>query len=193
MGMLFRMSRATVFVVTLAALFMLGCAPVQTVSVSRILRQQALLDLSGLKPVKDVEIVKSRIAPPETWSQLVPKKTSLYTDMQWRSPSYMSAVGVLYIRMPLPFSAKMLTWFAKREYTKKKDEGKLIGEWTDEVGRPWFEAENNKYHVRGYVYTHGLDAWIVYAGYKMEAPPNAPEMTLAVRSMQTIVPVLNDD
>jgi hypothetical protein len=190
MGMLFRFSRLSIFLVTSAGLFVLGCAPTQTVSISRILRQQALLDLSGLKPEKTVEAAKAKIAAPETWDQLVPKKTALYTDMQWRSPSHMSAVGVLFIRMPLPFSSSTLAWFAKREYTKKKDQGKLIGEWKDDLGRPWFEAENNKYHVRGYIYTHGLDAWIVYSGYKMEAPPNASEMTVAMRSMQTIVPMI---
>jgi hypothetical protein len=156
--------------------------------VYRILRQQAILDFSGLKDVQTVETVKSRLAPPETWEQLVPKKASLYTDVQWRAPSRMSGVGVIYVRMPLPLPASTLMWLAKREYTKKSAEGRLIGEWTDAQGRPWFEAENSTYHVRGFVVTKGWEAWIVYAGYKTLAPPNPTEMSLALRSMHTVVP-----
>jgi hypothetical protein len=189
MGVVFRFTR--ILVIIAAASLAVGCAQTEKVSVSRILRHQAMLDFSGLKDPQTVATVKSRIAPPETWEQLVPKKSALFTDVQFRAPSRMTGVGVCYVRMPLPLSARMLGWLAKKEYTKKEQGGRLIGEWTDEIGRPWFEAENNNYHVRGFIVTKGFEAWITYAGYKTQAPPNTSELALALRSIQTAVPVPN--
>ena len=189
MGTVVRFSR---FIPLFAsAILALGCAQTEKVSITRILRHQAMLDFSGLKDPVTVDTVKSRIAPPETWEQTVPKKSALFTDVQFRAPSHMTGVGVCYVRMPLPLSARMLGWLAKREYTKKEQGGRLIGEWTDEIGRPWFEGESKNYHVRGFIVTRGFEAWITYAGYKTEAPPNASELALALRSLQTAVPVPN--
>jgi hypothetical protein len=108
--------------------------------------------------------------------------------MQWRSPTKMTGVGVAYIHMPLPFPARMITWLAQKEYSKKADDGKILGEWEDALGRPWFEAENTRYHVRGYVVTKGFEAWIIYCGYNREQPPSAAELGVAARALETIVP-----
>jgi hypothetical protein len=93
------------------------------------------------------------------------------------------------IRLPLPLSAEMVCWFAKREYTKKAQDGKIIREWKDALGRRWFEAENNKYHVRGYCMVQGFQAWFVYFGYKTEHPPNFDEISLAAKSADTFIPI----
>ena len=67
---------------------------------------------------------------------------------------------------------------------------RLINEWTDELGRNWFEVENNKYHVRGYALAQGFEAWIVYFGYKLNYPPDLGEISLAARAADTFVPLL---
>ena len=113
----------------------------------------------------------------------------LYTHEQWRSPSSLTGVGVAYVRLPLPLSSKAIAWFAKQEYGKKAADGRIIAEWTDELGRSWFEAENKKYHVRGYVTTRGLEAWIVYSGYRLTDPPEPAEISLATRSAETFIPI----
>jgi len=64
----------------------------------------------------------------------------------------------------------------------------VLGQWTDALGRPWFEAQNSKYHIRGYVVTKGFEAWVIYCGYRRERPPSAPELGVAARSLETIVP-----
>jgi hypothetical protein len=164
-----------------------GCQS-QTVSAAKIAHQQRTINTTGLKEVANYEVVKARAAAPRRWEQLNIKKTSLFTDMQWRSPTKLTGVGVAYIRLPLPLPAGALIWFAKQEYTKKSNDGRLLSEWTDPIGRPWFEAENNKYHVKGYVVTKGFEAWIVYSGYKVATPPSDEELKLAHRAQETIVP-----
>jgi hypothetical protein len=54
--------------------------------------------------------------------------------------------------------------------------------------RPWFEAENSNYHVRGSIVVKGFEAWIIYCGYKTAQPPSAAELGVAARSLETIVP-----
>ena len=164
-----------------------GCQS-QTVTAAQIAHRQRVIDTTGLKDVQTFDVVKARVASPRTWEQLKIKKTSLFTDMQWRSPSRQTGVGVAYIRLPLPLPAGALIWLAKQEYTKKADDGKLLAEWTDAIGRPWFEAENNKYHVKGYVVTKGFEAWIVYSGYKIASPPVEDELRVALRAQETIIP-----
>ena len=164
-----------------------GCQN-QTITAAKIAHQQRTIDHTGLKQVADYDVVKARAAAPRTWEQLNVKKTKLFTDIQWRSPTRLTGVGVAYIRLPLPLPASALIWFAKQEYTKKANDGKLLAEWTDDIGRPWFEAQNNKYHVKGYVVTKGFEAWIVYSGYKVATPPSEEELKLARRAQETIVP-----
>jgi hypothetical protein len=148
-----------------------------------------MVDPSGLRDVETVDLVKVHVAAPKKWDVLPPKKASLYTDMQWRSPSHLTGVGVAYVHLPLPMSAQTIAWLAEKEYSKRSGDGKLIARWDDELGRPWFEAENSRYHVRGYIVTKGWEAWIIYCGYKREQPPSAAELGIASRSLETIMPV----
>jgi hypothetical protein len=116
--------------------------------------------------------------------------SSLYTHQQWKSPSTRTGIGVAHVRMPLPISMRMLMWVAKREYTKKGNDGRIVSEWTDDLGRPWFEAENDKYRVRGYVVVSGFQAWVIYFGHKVGEPPDPAELSLAARSAESVVPNL---
>jgi hypothetical protein len=178
----------------LAGLMMLaavaaGCQTAgPTVSNHMLLAHLPGIDFSGLKPMHSVEGVKASCSTPGNWKMLKLQKTALYTHQQWKAPSAYTGTGVIYIRMPMPLSASTVLWFAKLEYSKKGTTGQALGEWTDSLGRPWFEAENEKYHVRGYAFTEGLNAWIVYYGYKTTRPPNAIELNLAARAVDTVVP-----
>ena len=73
-------------------------------------------------------------------------------------------------------------------HTPPGGKGRLLAEWTDSVGREWIEAENDKYHVRGYAVTCGFDAWLVYTGFRRHAMPNPVDLQLAGRSMESVVP-----
>jgi hypothetical protein len=168
-----------------------GCQSAQPVSMNRLINHQAMIDFSGLASLKHYENVKAEAAPPTSWKELVPKKTSFYTDMQWRAPSGNTAVGGAHVKMPLPLDAGAVVWFAKQRYSKQSEDGKLINQWVDALGRSWFEAENNKYHVRGYVVTKGFTAWIVYSGFKTQGPIDTSELALAARSMETMIPQIN--
>jgi hypothetical protein len=167
---------------------MTGCSFAPPVQTNRLIRHRAFIDFSGLKPLETLSSVKVTAAPPSGWDRLPARKSLLYTHEQWRSPSAQTGVGVAYVRLPLPLSAQAIAWFAKQEYGRKADDGKIISEWTDSMGRAWFEAENRKYHVRGYVATRGSEAWIVYSGYRLTSPPDPAEVSLAARSAETFVP-----
>jgi hypothetical protein len=168
-----------------------GCSTAQPVSVRSLIQHQAMIDFSGLKSVEHYEAVKSQAAAPAKWQALALKRHSLYTDMQWKSPSGSTAVGVAYVKMPLPLGARGLVWFARTRYAKQSDGGRVIDEWVDHLGRAWFEAENNKYHVRAFVVTKGFEAWVVYMGRKTTVPTDVSELALAARAMETIVPLPN--
>jgi hypothetical protein len=157
------------------------------VSNRKLIEHQALIDFSGLNSVQPVEDVQVTCSVPRGWITAPPQRMALYSHQQWKSPSGYTGVGVVYAHIPFPLSAKALLWFAKNEYTKKSDNGKALGEWEDELGRPWFEAENNKYHVRGYAVAEGFNAWIVYFGYKTNRPPNPAELSLAARCLESVV------
>jgi hypothetical protein len=146
--------------------------------------------MGGLEDTQVVESVKVHAAAPQKWDVLTPKKTGMYTDQQWRSPSKITGVGVAYIRLPIPLPASALVWLAKKEYAKRGEEGEVLAQWTDHLGRPWFQAQNNKYHVSGYVITRGFEAWIIYCGYKRDQaqPPSAAELGVASRALETIIP-----
>ena len=165
-----------------------GCQTTPSVSVPRLLNYQAMIDFSGLSSVQQYDVVKAQAAPPQSWRELVPKRSSLYTDMQWRAPSGNTAVGVAHVKMPLPLNAQTLVWFAKSRYAKQSEDGRVIGQWVDDLGRSWFEAENNKYHVRGYIMTKGFEAWIIYSGFKTQQPIDTSELALGARAMETIIP-----
>lgn len=175
--------------VCLGLLFLLlGCATVPTVSTRKLIQHQAMLDFAGLKPSAWVAEVKATCQAPENWLAKPLHKTAMFTHQHWLAPSSMTGVGVAHVKMPLPLPARTVVWFARNQYLQKRKDGKLIDQWSDGLGRPWFEAENNQYHVRGYVVTSGFDAWVVYCGYKVTRPPNPDEINLAARAMESIVP-----
>jgi hypothetical protein len=128
-------------------------------------------------------------AIPQAWETMPLQKGTLYNFGQWRSPSTRTGVGAAYIRLPLPIGAGGVLWLAKHKYAEQASDGKLIAEWTDELGRNWFEVENSKYHVRGYALAEGFEAWIVYFGYKLSYPPDLGEISLAARAADTFVPL----
>jgi hypothetical protein len=165
-----------------------GCSSSSPVSNRRLIEHQAFVDFSGLAPAEQVSAVKVSCALPRSWNPTELKKTPLYAHQQWKSPSGRTGVGVVHIRLPIPLSEGMLLWLAKREYAKANNDGKVIGEWKDEVGRSWFEAENNKYHVRGYALVRGFNAWIIYFGSKTGYPPDMAELSLAARCVETFIP-----
>jgi hypothetical protein len=165
-----------------------GCQNGQGFSSRRLIEHQALIDFSGLDSVRKCEHVDVAIAPPRRWEALPVKNNPLYAHQQWRSPSGHTGVGVLCAHLPLPLSTNTVVWLAKQEYAKRGNDGKLIGEWTDVLGRSWFEAEDGKYHVRGYVVTRGFSAWIVYFGYRTRYSPDLAEISIAARSAETAVP-----
>ena len=166
-----------------------GCQGSKPIEHTRLIEHQALIDFSGLKNAEAIESLKVHAAIPESRQAPAPQKTTLYTHGQWKSPSGHTAVGAVLVRLPLPLSADTVAWFAKREYSKKADDGKILKEWKDALGRRWFEAENNKYRVQGYCLAQGFEAWIVYFGYKTQFPPNFDEISLAARSADTFIPL----
>lgn len=166
-----------------------GCQTGQSVSSQALIRHQAMIDFSGLNSAEEIESVQVRCALPQRWEEMPLQKNPLYTHQQWRSPHGGTGLGVIYIRLPLPLNAKTLVWLAKTEYTKKENDGRLIDKWTDAVGRNWFEAENNRYHARGYAVTRGFEAWIVYFGYRAWQQPSIDDLSLAARAAQTLIPL----
>lgn len=190
-----RIRRAAVVLQAVGLLALLtwvgGCQGTQQVSGRRLIEHQAMIDFSGLKPVETVESVQTSIAAPRRWELLPNKSNPLYTHQQWRSPSADTGVGIVCAHLPLPLSAKAVVWLAKQEYAKQGRSGRILGEWVDPLGRSWFEAENTKYHVRGYVVVHGFTAWIVYFGYRTQYPPDLAEISLAARSADTAVPMVD--
>jgi hypothetical protein len=171
--------------------FASGCQFAPAVSTSRLIHHQEQIETLGLDPTGTVTALKAQCAPPHEWRALPLQHSPLYTHQQWKSPSGLTGVGVAYITMPLPLSAKAIIWFAKGEYQKKEKEGdgKQLGQWTDSLGREWFEAENKKYHVRGCVMTRGFEAWIIYTGYKLAQPRREDEINLAERCQEKILPL----
>ena len=179
---------------TLAALLCsggVGCQSAQPVSVRRLINHQAMIDFSGLRSVERFDTVKAQAAPPASWKQLAAKRGPMYTDVQWRSPSGSTAVGVAHVKMPLPLSARALLWFAKGQYAKQGDDGRVVAQWVDALGRSWFEAANNKFHVRGFIVTKGFEAWIIYQGSKTDVPTDVSELAIGARALETIVPQPN--
>lgn len=187
----FRFPRAVVCGLVVLSACVAGCQNGQAISSRRLIEHQALIDFSGLKPPTGVDSVQVTISPPRHWELLPETGGTLYTHRQWRSPSTHTGVGVIHARLPLPLSAATVVWFAEREYSRRGSDGRLLGQWTDSLGRTWFEAENNKYHVRGYVVVSGFSAWVVYFGYRVRYTPDLAEIGVAARSAETAVPWLN--
>ena len=171
--------------VSFVAAMISGCQVGPTVSTKQLARHTALVEKDGLDQTQALVALKILASPPEDWPALKTYTGPLYTHQQWRSPSKATGVGVVYLKLPLPMNP--LVWFAKQEYTKKENNGRLIAEWTDSLGRRWFEAENNKYHAKGYAIVSGTDAWIVYSGYRVMMERNPEEVALAERCQESIL------
>lgn len=176
--------------------FLTGCQ-MQAISARQLTRHQRTIDHNGMLPVAPDEAVHVTWAVPEKWQPLPTSRTFLYTHQQYRAPSCNAGVGVAYVHTPIPLSADMLIWVAKNEYTKResgsKQGGKLVGEWSDSLGRHWFEAANARYHVKGYAMTHGTDAWIVYSGYRVNSKVTQKEIERAQTAADSVVPMIGPD
>jgi hypothetical protein len=166
-----------------------GCQ-IHTVSLTALEEHQSLMNHSGLAPVHVNGILKVSCTPPEFWEPLALTQNVLYAHQQWRSPDRHVGMGVAYMHTPFAFSPEMMIWFAKVEYTAcSEGSGHLIAQWTDGLGRCWFEAQNDTYHVMGYAMTRGLDAWMVYSGYQVKKNPPPAEIRLAARGADTVTPL----
>lgn len=169
-----------------------GCQSATQVSGRRLIEHQAFIDFSGLKTDEAIDSVKTTVAAPRQWEVMPLQSNALFTHQQWRSPSTHTGVGVALVHLPLPLSAKTVVWIAKKDYARDRTDGKVLDEWVDPLGRSWFEAENNKYHLRGYVVVKGFEAWIVYFGYRTHYAPDLAEISLAARSAETAVPMIDE-
>ena len=164
-----------------------GCQTTTGPSRTQLIEYRDQIIDTGLAEPASVGPLKVNAALPNGWQVLPMKQTALYTHQQWRSASRRTAVGVTYIRMPLPFGPRILAGLASNE-VGKQTAGKVHRRWTDELGREWFEAENDKYHITGYVMTRGLDAWINYCGYRVHEPKQPAEVDLGARALDSILP-----
>ena len=179
-------------VLGLALAALSGCQ-IRSVSVTEMEEHQSLVNHSGLSALHINDILKISCTPPANWEALPLTQNLLYAHQQWRSPDHHVGMGVAYMRTPIAFSPQMMIWFAKTEYTACSDgSGHLIAQWTDGLGRCWFEAENDQYHILGYAMTHGLDAWMVYSGYRVKTHPPDGEILLASRGADTVTPLPGD-
>ena len=167
----------------------IGCQTGPQISSQRLIEHQAMVDFSGLRPAASVEPLRTTLGIPAHWTELPIKATALYSHQQWKSPSGHTGIGVVYCHLPFPLGAKTVVWLAKQEYAKQGEDGRVIDEWVDELGRSWFEAENYKYHVRGYVVAKGFCAWITYFGYRTQYPPEVSEIALAARAAESAAPL----
>jgi hypothetical protein len=168
-----------------------GCQSATQVSGRRLIEHQAFIDFSGLRKDEVVASVRTTIAAPRQWEDMPLQANPLFIHQQWRSPSTHTGVGIVLAHLPLPLSAKTVVWFAKQQYARDQKDGKVLDEWVDPLGRSWFEAENEKYHLRGYVVVKGFEAWVVYFGYRTHFPPDVAEISLAARSAETAVPMID--
>jgi hypothetical protein len=158
-------------------------------SVARLVEHREQINPIGLMPAKGVQAVNAHIALPSGWQALELQRTALYSHQQWRSPSKCTAVGVTYIRMPLPFSSRTLAWMASNEVAKRTVEGRILRRWSDELAREWFEAETEDYHITGYAMTRGFDAWINYVGHRRKEDLRPAEMDIARKSLDSALPL----
>jgi hypothetical protein len=151
-----------------------GCQFGPSVQRQQLIQHQALIDFSGLKPSEAVEAVRVQASPPASWVLHGVERHALYNHQQWKSPTARTAVGVIYARMPLPLSADTLLWLGRQQYTKQADDGKEVSNWTDSVGRRWFEAETKKYHAGGTRSSTGWTPGSCTWGTRRMPPPSRP-------------------
>lgn len=168
-----------------------GCQLANGPTKAQLLEHRQQVDDTGLLSPLTVAPLHASISVPAGWRATVLQKQTLYTHQQWRTPSKRTAIGVAYVRLPLPMTAKTLKWLAAGELAKRVSDGKLQRQWTDALGREWFEGSNAKYHMIGYVMTNGTDAWINYAGHRVADPLEPEAFQLAKKALDAILPGLS--
>lgn len=176
-----------------AALALCNGCQYQAVSATELEIHQSCLNKSGLASLHEDSILRITCAPPDQWDKLPPGYNMIYSHRQWRSPDRQVGMGVAYIRTLFAVSPQTIIWFAKSEYSRTDQmKGRLIGLWTDSLGRCWFEAENDEYHVTGYAMTRGCDAWMVYFGYRLAGNAPQGEIALAAKGADSVAPLPAD-
>jgi hypothetical protein len=182
--------RFAVLSVPLLALAAVGCQAGQAVKSQKLIEHQALVNVTGLKPAEAMDEVNVRASIPDGWSLGSRAAKLLYANRHYRSPSGRTGVGVVHATVLIPISPKVVLWMARRQYQKQGSaSGRELKSWEDALGRHWFEAENDQYRVTGYAMVEGRDVWLVYSGFKLDAPTNWAEVAEGLRAMETLVPL----
>jgi hypothetical protein len=175
--------------ILLAGMALLGCQS-SSISTTKLVASQSRLDFDGLESTKVLNEVAVTGAAPRSWNQLALETNPIYTHTQWRSPTGNTGVGIVYVHLPLPIAPATLLWLAEQHFASMPGEdGHFLGRWTDILGRSWFTAQNSHLHLCGYVITEGSCAWIVYYGYKLNGELHPSEMSIAARSVQSVMPM----
>jgi len=173
----------------LAALALVGCQS-SSVSTAKLIASQSQVDFNGLESTRLLKEVSATGASPRDWSQLPLESNPIYNHEQWRSPTGNTGVGIVYVHLPLPIAPAALLWLAEQHFESMPGQsGRLLGKWTDLLGRSWFTAQNSRLHICGYVIAEGACAWIVYYGYRSNDQLQPVEMSVAARSVQSFVPM----
>ncbi len=173
----------------LAVTGLVGCQS-SSVSTAKLIASQSHLDFDGLQSTTLMKQVSAAGAAPRSWKQLPVESNAIYDHQQWRSPTGNTGVGIVYVHLPFPIAPATLLWLAEQHFASRLGQGgHLLDKWTDIVGRSWFTAQNSQLHICGYVITEGAVAWIVYYGYKSAGELHPAEMSIAARSVQSVVPM----
>jgi len=180
----FRLS-ATLF----ALLLCVGCQS-GSISRSKLAASQLQVKFDGLESTRVLTSVCASGATPRQWTKRPTEKGAIYTHEQWRSPTGVTSVGVVYVHLPLPIGPAAILWLAEQHFAAMPGEtGHVLAAWTDALGRSWFTAQNPKCSICGYIMTEGASAWIVYYGYKLDRGLQPGELSVAARSVTTIIPL----
>lgn len=172
-----------------ATLVSVGCQS-SSVCTTQLVASQSRLDFHGLESTRLLTDVSASGASPRSWEQRPLENNAIYTHRQWRSPTGYTGVGIVFVHLPLPVGPSAVLWLAEQHFSSMPGQkGRVLGEWTDAVGRSWFTALNPKCQVCGYIMTQGSCAWIVYFACKASGELHPVEMSLAARAVESIVPM----
>jgi hypothetical protein len=159
---------------------------------SELFKHQLQANPSGLTAPARFPDIHAVVAPPRDWTQIPASRGLFYVHQQWRSPDRGTGIGVAYVTLPLPISPQLLLFLARSQYAKDHSgsTGHLDTQWTDALGRLWFQGDDDNSHIRGYVLTRGLEAWIVYSGHHIRGPARQADIAMADRTADAVVPFL---
>jgi hypothetical protein len=173
----------------LAAVLCVGCQS-GSISVGKLAASQSQVKFDGLESTRMLPAVYASGATPRQWAKRPTENGAIYTHEQWRSPTGVTSVGVVYVHLPLPIGPAAILWLAEQHFAAMPGEtGHVLAAWTDALGRSWFTAQNPKCSICGYIMTEGASAWIVYYGYKLDGGLQPAELSVAARSVTTIIPL----